>query len=115
MSAGASFDALRLLRMLCAQRKTLILSKRPTGPRVEGRTILAPDPCRILLRQQMEQIKIAADQRFLLRTIPSLDLPFSRDRVHQSLEILLPDQDNRAARRRVSAEAPGIVLPDAVV
>ena len=62
--------------------------------------------------QQAKRVEISADQRLFLCARPSLDLAFGGNRVGDTVELLVIDQNYRAARRCVAAECPVIMLRD---
>src|SRR5690242_1871116 len=61
-------------------------------------------------RQHWQQVVLAADQRFLLLTPPSLDLPLRGDRIDEAIEFLMVDDLHRPAGGGVSAEDTAIVF-----
>jgi len=66
----------------------------------------------LALCELLEQLEVAADQRFLLRTAPALHLPLRRDRIRDALKFLVVDQLYRPPLRRVATEVARVVLTD---
>src|SRR5262249_28668195 len=59
--------------------------------------------------------EVAADQGFLLRSRPTVDLALCRDRVRDAFKPLRENESDGASRRRVTAVMTGVVLRDALL
>ena len=64
-------------------------------------------------RQRRKKIKPSRDQCLLLGARPAFDLPLGGDRIHDAIEVIGIDQDDRSARRCVAAEITRLMLGEA--
>jgi hypothetical protein len=66
-------------------------------------------------RQSGQSREVAADQRLLFLSAPTLHLTLSRDRILDASEMLVEDKCYRAPIRRVTLESAGLMFRDALL